>query len=97
MTMSSTSSGRGGVHLHLKHPRRPILDDGDAVACRHPYRPALDDRDSPSEIGDVFACISTTIDPMNKQMEQADLAHQIGLKPALHAFLIVVESSDRGK
>jgi hypothetical protein len=96
MTMSSTSSGSGGVHLRLKHPRRPTVDDGDAVACRHPCRPALDDRDSPSEIGDVFACISTTIDLMDKQMGQADSAHQIGLKPALHAFLIVVESGDRG-
>ena len=51
---------------------------------------------SPSEIGDVFAFISTTIDPMNKQRPQADSAHRTGLKPTLHAILIVVESGDRG-
>ena len=60
----------------------------------HPCRPAPDDRDawrnfSPSEIGDVFTCISTTIDPMDKQMVQADSTHQISLKPTLHAFLII--------
>jgi hypothetical protein len=31
MTMSSTSSGSGGVHLCLKHPCRPTVYDGDAV------------------------------------------------------------------
>jgi hypothetical protein len=101
MTMSSTFSGSAKwwcamVHLRLKHPRRPTVDDGDAVACRHPCRPALDDRDFPLEIGDVFACISTTIGPMDKQMGQADSAHQIGLKPALYPFLILVESDDGG-
>src|SRR6202451_664281 len=52
---------------------------------------------SPSEIEDVFACISTTIDSMDKRRTQADSAHQIGLKPTLHAFLIVVESGDTGR
>jgi hypothetical protein len=33
---------------------------------------------------------------MDKWMLQADSAHQIGLKPTLHAFLIVVESGDTG-
>jgi len=51
---------------------------------------------SPSGIGDIFVCISTTIDPMDKRRAQADSAHQIGLKPTLHAFLIVVESGDTG-
>jgi hypothetical protein len=49
-----------------------------------------------SEIRNVFGCISTTIDPIDKRMAQADSAHQIGLKPTLHAFLIVVESGDTG-
>jgi len=43
---------------------------------------------SPSGIGDVLACISTTIDPMDKRRPQRDSAHQTGLKPPLHAFLI---------
>jgi hypothetical protein len=33
---------------------------------------------------------------MDKWMLQADLAHEIGLTPTLHAFLIVVQSGDRG-
>jgi hypothetical protein len=33
---------------------------------------------------------------MDKQRTQADSAHQTGLKPTLHAFLIVVESGDGG-
>ena len=33
---------------------------------------------------------------MDKRRPQADSAHQTGLKPTLHAFLIVVESGDRG-
>jgi len=33
---------------------------------------------------------------MDKRRTQADSAHQIGLKPTLHAFLIVVESGDTG-
>src|ERR1700724_3735633 len=41
---------------------------------------------SPSEIGDVFVCNSTTSAPMDKWMLQADSAHQTGLKPTLHAF-----------
>jgi hypothetical protein len=41
-----------------------------------------------SEIRNVFACISTTFDPMDKRKTQADSAHQIGLKPPLHAVLI---------
>ena len=41
-----------------------------------------------SEIGPDFACASTTGNPMDKWMLQADSAHQIGLKPTLHAFLI---------
>jgi len=43
---------------------------------------------SPSEIGNVFACTSTTASPMDKWMPQADSAHQIGLKTILHAVLI---------
>jgi hypothetical protein len=43
---------------------------------------------SPLGIGDVFACITTTSDPINKRMAQAYSAHQIGLKPTLHALLI---------
>jgi hypothetical protein len=43
-----------------------------------------------SEIGDVFACDPATRGPKVKQMVQADLAHQIGLKPTLHAVLIEV-------
>jgi hypothetical protein len=43
---------------------------------------------SPSEIGDVFACVSTTIDPMDKWRTQADLAHQIGIKTIPHTVLI---------
>jgi hypothetical protein len=38
------------------------------------------------EIGDVFACITTIGYPINKQRPQRDSAHQIGLKPALHAI-----------
>src|SRR5271168_890711 len=49
-----------------------------------------------SEIGPDFACTSTTSAPMDKWMLQAYLAHQTGLKPILHAVLIVVESGDRG-
>jgi len=44
---------------------------------------------SPSEIGDVFAYNSTTNSPIAKRRVQADSAHQIGLKPTLHASLIV--------
>src|ERR1700685_2359054 len=51
---------------------------------------------SPSEIGDVFACISTTIDSMDKRRAQADSARQTGLKPTLHTILIVVQSGDGG-
>jgi hypothetical protein len=43
----------------------------------------------PSEIGDVLNCTTTTSHVMVKQMVQADSAHQIGLKPTLHAVLIV--------
>jgi hypothetical protein len=42
-----------------------------------------------SEIGDLFACTSTTSGPLAKWMAQADSLHQIGLKPPLHAFLII--------
>jgi hypothetical protein len=44
---------------------------------------------SPSEIGDIFACGSTSSSAMIKQMVQADSTHQIGLKQTLHAVLIV--------
>src|ERR1700685_4534812 len=44
----------------------------------------------------VLACISITINPMDKRRTRADSAHQIGLRPTLHAFLIVVESGDGG-
>src|SRR5271154_4078927 len=37
------------------------------------------------EIEDVFACITTIGDPINKRRPRGDSAHQIGLKPALHA------------
>jgi hypothetical protein len=33
---------------------------------------------------------------MDKRRPQADSTHQTGLKPILHALLIVVESGDRG-
>jgi len=38
----------------------------------------------------VYACYSTTMGPMDKRRPQRDSAHQTGLKPTLHAFLIVV-------
>jgi hypothetical protein len=44
---------------------------------------------SSSELGNGFACITTTSDPINKQMAQAYSAHQIGIKTILHAILIV--------
>ena len=43
---------------------------------------------SPSEIGDVFTCSSTTSTAMVKWMAQVDSAHQSGLKPTIHAVLI---------
>src|SRR5271154_6168160 len=43
-----------------------------------------------------FACTSTTSDPMDEWMQQAYSAHQTGLKPVLHAVLIVVESGGTG-
>jgi hypothetical protein len=43
----------------------------------------------------VLACSTTTSGAMVKRMVQEDSAHQIGLKPTLHAVLIVVESGDR--
>src|SRR5271155_2405698 len=43
-----------------------------------------------------FACTSTTSDPMDEWMLQAYSAHQTGLKPILHAVLILVESGGRG-
>jgi hypothetical protein len=44
----------------------------------------------PSEIGDIFACNSTTSSPMVKlRAPEADSAHQIGLKLTFHAVLIV--------
>src|ERR1700685_379563 len=44
----------------------------------------------------VFACPSSTSNPINKRRLQRDSAHQTGLKPTLHAFLIVVESGHGG-
>jgi hypothetical protein len=41
-----------------------------------------------SEIGDVFTCDATR-SPKVKRILQADSAHQIGLKPTLHAILIL--------
>ena len=43
-----------------------------------------------------FACTSTTSSPMDEWMLQAHSAHQTGLKPILHAVLILVESGGRG-
>jgi hypothetical protein len=42
-----------------------------------------------SEIGNTFACTSTTSAPMDKRMVQAYSEHQIGLNPTLQALLIV--------
>ena len=42
-----------------------------------------------SEIGDIFACDPVISTAMVKRTVQADSAHQIGLKPTLHAVLIV--------
>jgi hypothetical protein len=51
---------------------------------------------SPSEIGDTFACGSTTSIAIHTRSTQADSAHQTGLKPTLHAVLILVAIGDTG-
>src|SRR5271170_3562233 len=43
-----------------------------------------------------FACTSTTGSPMDKWMQQADSAHQIGPETILQDVLIVVESGGTG-
>jgi len=43
----------------------------------------------PSEMGDVLACITTTRGAIGKWRLQRDSARRIGLKPTLHAVLIV--------
>ena len=39
----------------------------------------------PQKLGMFFSCITTIGYPINKRRPQRDSAHQIGLKPALHA------------
>ena len=41
-------------------------------------------RFSPSEIGDISACITTISDPIDKRRVQGDSTHQIGPKLTLH-------------
>jgi hypothetical protein len=49
---------------------------------------------SSSEIGNVFACTTTTSDPIDKRKVQTDSAHQIGLKPTLQAVHAVQGSEE---
>jgi len=50
----------------------------------------------PSEIGDVFACGSTTTIAMVKRRPRRDSTHQIGSEIPLHGVLIVVGTCSTG-